>query len=436
MKRCQSCGEYADDTSVYCTKCGGFLMQLPEANFQATEQAYQTGNAQTTAQQTPNPYMYTQAASPAPKKKSSKKALFITLGVVAVLAIAFCVWFFIFRKSGSSAEKKIKKETEAYVNAIEDFDIKKLIELTIPKDLLKKIAVALADNGEFDTSMLDFEDAEDLEKDFDEIYDSSMSLLSVYINQAISQSNVKIDIKDYEVTSVEKFDYKKILDALEIDSYTLNEIESSLSAYSKEYGIDLDEIYNVYVTFDASISVDGESSNANSKLLLDIMKYEFDAEDFPFDYVDKDGGVALFTAYQYDGEYYMIPSVGIFLPSLLRYTNKSKMTNDIITAQSIKTAVEMLIASESAYEYFTSTGAEIYFAVTEDGFSRMPEEYAQELREYLGIYDAYPMPKYTDDGQTHFSFKVDYDGYITIYVAGDNSESDWEIYPDLDPHYQ
>ncbi len=500
MKYCSFCGASTEDAATTCPQCGanliseaapvqtpgeqpnpvqtpseqpnpagGMYSQTPFTQTPASDMYSQTPFTQTPAgdmysqtpfTQAPSGNMYAQAPAgdmysqygyaqtpaqaavmPAetPRKKKSKKPLIITLSIIAVLAIGFCVWFFVFRKSSGNAEKNIKKQTKEYVNAIEDLDVEKLVELTVPKDVLKNLVILLVESGEIDTSMFGITDPEVLEDNFDEVYDSIMSLASVYINQAIKEYEIEADIKEYEITSVEKLDIDELLqttyEAGNIDEDELLEAKELIHTKLKEFGIDPDEIYNVYATFDASISASGQTEDVSSDMLKELLEDGLDDIDIPFRFIDQNGGIALFMAYKYDGEYYMLPSLGIFAPSLIRYVEKSKKSNDITTAKSIKTAVETMLGNENAYDYFTTTGSYICYPVTADGLAQMPDEYATEFKQNLGITNDYPEVRYTKDGQTYFTFMVDDYGIVYVYIADDYSDSAWEICPDPDYLY-
>ena len=485
MKYCSFCGASTEDAATTCPQCGANLIseaapvqtpgEQPTPVQTPSEQPNPAGDmysqtpftqapagdmySQTPFTQAPSGNMYAQAPAgdmysqygyaqtpaqaavmPAetPKKKKSKKPLIITLSIIAVLAIGFCVWFFVFRKSSGNAEKNIKKQTKEYVNAIEDLDVEKLVELTVPKDVLKNLVI-LVESGEIDTSMFGITDPEDLEDNFDEVYDSFMSLASVYINQAIKEYEIEADIKEYEITSVEKLDIDELLqttyEAGNIDEDELLEAKELIHTKLKEFGIDPDEIYNVYATFDASISASGQTEDVSSDMLKELLEDGLDDIDIPLRFIDQNGGIALFMAYKYDGEYYMLPSLGIFAPSLIRYVEKSKKSNDITTAKSIKTAVETMLGNENAYDYFTTTGSYICYPVTADGLAQMPDEYATEFKQNLGITNDYPEVRYTKDGQTYFTFMVDDYGIVYVYIADDYSDSAWEICPDPDYLY-
>lgn len=52
---------------------------------------------------------------------------------------------------------------------------------------------------------------------------------------------------------------------------------------------------------------------------------------------------------------------GAIAPALIRYIDKSRKSNDVSSAKTIKTAVETALGNESIYEYLATNGATILF---------------------------------------------------------------------------
>ena len=98
-------GDMYSQTPFTQAPAGDMYSQTPFTQAPAGDMYSQYGYAQTPAQAAVMP-------AETPKKKKSKKPLIITLSIIAVLAIGFCVWFFVFRKSSGNAEKNIKKQTK------------------------------------------------------------------------------------------------------------------------------------------------------------------------------------------------------------------------------------------------------------------------------------------------------------------------------------
>lgn len=54
---------------------------------------------------------------------------------------------------------------------------------------------------------------------------------------------------------------------------------------------------------------------------------------------------------------------GAIAPALIRYIDKSRKSNDVTAAKSIKTAVETALGNESIYEYLTTAGTDAIIVI-------------------------------------------------------------------------
>lgn len=407
MRNCQSCGELIEDDAVECPKCG--LEQVTDT--------------QASAQDMSN------------TKKSSRKPLFIILGILAVAAIAFCVWFFIIHKNLGGDKKTIEKKTGAYIEALGDLDVKKIVEFSFPRELLQTLVekISIGNLSEFNYETDD---------EFEDIYNDTLAEANAYIDSYVSKNNLSIDIKDYDVTSIDKLNIDEILEFLysadsgsNASEVSLSEAKALVEEYANEYDIDIDKLYNVYVSVDVTFNVDGEPFEFSTSSLAAMLNSPSVSTYVPFDMIDRDGGIALFMAYQYKDEYYLIPNIAIFAPSLFKYKTKASISADLSNSKLIYTAVQTLLGDEEYYEFFTGEGANTIFAVTEQGLNELPAQCGKELRDILYEYDQLPTPSLKDQGQTHFTFMVDDNGQVYVYVAGRMYEDEWELMPDQDMPY-
>lgn len=449
MKTCPYCGASVDDMTMVCPVCQANLSQdatqyqtnTPNASmYQAASQdvsQYQQ-IPQTYPQdaylyqQLPQQYANAQVpAAPAVKsKKTGKIVLFVVLGFVLAAAIAFCVWFFVFRKKdgpSNATKKQIKAQTVSYIEALNDLDFDKIIELTIPKELLQ-------------LAIQDLEGSNNDLGDFDIEYDNLLDEAHDYIDEFIDEYDVSINISNYEITSLTKLDIDEVIDSLysaapdlEDSGYSAREMKALIKQYASEYGIDIDNLYNVYIDMDGKISGDGEQFDFDSALLSVIYSFPSVSMYLPFEATDKKGGVALFVAYKYNDEYYLMPNIAVLAPQYIKYYQKANLATDLTNATTINTAVCVLLADADYYDFFTGEGANVLFAVTDEGINQLPAECGQEFREMMGY--NLPKPSLKQQGQTHYTFKVTSDGQVYIYVAGPSSEDQWEILPEQDSPY-
>lgn len=431
MKYCQSCGESIDDEAVVCPNCNS--AQTPFA----------AGTASITEQPTTNPQIDTQDMSQAytelgegisGAKKSSKKPLFIILGILAVVAIAFCVWFFVFHKKSCSDKKEIEKKTGEYIEAICNLDAAKVIELTLPKDALQTLVNEMIGNlSEF---------GYDTSAEFDDNYASALKDAQEYVDSFASDYNLSIDVNNYTITSIDKLNIDDVIESLYNSdpelaaAESLRDIKGIVKEAAKEYDIDLDNIYNVYVTVDAKVHANGGEFNFNTSALAAMFGTPSISMNLPFDIIDNDGGIALFMAYKHKDDYYLIPDIGIFAPQLIKYQQKASIATDMANASIIYTAVQTLLANEEYYEFFTGEGANVIYTIVDYELNALPAECGKELRDLIYVDNQLPRPSLRQDGQTFYAFMVEPDGKVYVYTLDDQRQHKWELMPDQDPPYK
>lgn len=443
MKYCQSCGESIDDNAVVCPKCGSAQQYSYAQPGQDMSQQYSYAQpVQDMSQQ----YGYSQYEQEqiyadlgegiSAKKKSSKKPLFIILGILAVTAVAFCIWFFLFHKKSSKDTKQIEEKASIYIEAVGNLDLEKIIELTIPKDILKTLVEEM-----FIGNLSEF--GYDTNAEFEDIYNDFLDEANEYLDSYVSEYNLNVDIKNYDVTSIDKLNIDDIIEALysadqelEASDTSLREAKALTKEFASEYGIDIDNLYNVYVTVDASFNVDGQSFDFSAATLGAMFSSPSVSMYVPFDIIDKDGGIALFMAYKYEDEYYLIPNIAIFAPQFIKYNAKASISADRSNAMVIYTAIQTVLVNEEYYEFFTGEGSNIIFAITEQGLNELPAECGKELRDILYTNGQLPTPSLKEQGQTHFTFMVDGDGQVYVYIASGANEAQWELMPEQDTLYQ
>ena len=80
-------------------------------------------------------------------------------------------------------------------------------------------------------------------------------------------------------------------------------------------------------------------------------EFEIEGEDYCIDHM---------FAYQYDDEWYLIPGVeGAFVPSMIRYIEKARVSNDISAAKTIDTAINTALGNERIFELLSENSAVI-----------------------------------------------------------------------------
>lgn len=135
-------------------------------------------------------------------------------------------------------------------------------------------------------------------------------------------------------------------------------------------------------------------------------------------------------AYEYEGEYYLIPGVeDALIPSFKKYMEKANRSRDISNADSIRSALQTALADIDACEsFYKSDVDDEYVILSEIGMAKVPAAFRKEFDAILG---EYPEVKYVKDGYNKFAFKLDVESNTcTVYVT--NGSDFVEISPERD----
>ena len=348
------------------------------------------------------------------REKKSKKSIMLIAGIVAAVVLA-AVLFFLFFGREMIAKSKIKSAAEDYAGYIEKLKVKELVKATAPKGLIEDIAVdAMRTDG------ADFDDLKEFRDDFDDEYDDMID--DAY--DEVDDAGVKISLDDFKVEKVKKVDVKDVIQYVydelgekEIEGYDVDKVYALVKEKTEDYNLDLKKIYRVDISYDLSVRGD----YFDWKDVKDALK---DEEINVNDLCDH------LYAYEYEGEYYLIPGVeDALIPLFKQYMEKVNRSRDISNADSIRTALQTALANIDAYDsFYKSDVDDEYVILSETGMAKVPAAFRKEFDAVLG---EYPEVKYIKDGYDKFAFKLDVESYtFTVYVT--NGSDFVEISPDID----
>ena len=348
------------------------------------------------------------------REKKSKKSIMLIVGIAAAVVLA-AVLFFLFFGREMIAKSKIKSAAEDYAGYIEKLKVKELVKATAPKGLIEDIAVdAMRADG------ADFDDLKEFRDDFDDEYDD---MIDDAYDEA-DDAGVKISLDDFKVEKVKKVDVKDVIQYVydelgekEIEGYDVDKVYALIKEKAEDYNLDLKKIYRVDISYDLSVRGD----YFDWKDVKDALKDEGINVNDLCDHL---------YAYEYEGEYYLIPGVeDALIPSFKKYMEKANRSRDISNADSIRTALQTALSDIDAYESFYKSDVDNeYVILSETGMAKVPAAFRKEFDAVLG---EYPEVKYIKDGYDKFAFKLDVESYtFTVYVT--NGSDFVEISPDID----
>ena len=145
---------------------------------------------------------------------------------------------------------------------------------------------------------------------------------------------------------------------------------------------------------------------------------------------------------------------GAIAPALIRYIDKSRKSNDVTAAKTIKTAVETAMANEKTYEGLTKpqTGSEVFINITPGGSTSAAVAFANHTIEsthvakaqeeiFKNIGETVPRVKYKKKADGTHEPKVwvvscSTGGTISVYLSGAVSTKDYQLCPEICDYYQ
>ena len=348
------------------------------------------------------------------REKKSKKSIMLIAGIAAAVVLA-AVLFFLFFGREMIAKSKIKSAAEDYAGYIEKLKVKELVKATAPKGLIEDIAVdAMRADG------ADFDDLKEFRDDFDDEYDD---MIDDAYDEA-DDAGVKISLDDFKVEKVKKVDVKDVIQYVydelgekEIEGYDVDKVYALVKEKAEDYNLDLKKIYRVDISYDLSVRGD----YFDWKDVKDALKGEGINVNDLCDHL---------YAYEYEGEYYLIPGVeDVLVPPFKKYMEKANKSGDISNADSIRIALQTALSDMDAYESFCKSDVDNeYVILSETGMARVPAAFRKEFDAVLG---EYPEVKYVKDGYDKFAFKLDAESNTcTVYVT--NGSDFVEISPERD----
>lgn len=347
-------------------------------------------------------------------EKKPKKSVILIAGIAAAVVLA-AVLFFLFFGRGMIAKSKIKSAAEDYARYIEKLKVKELVKATAPKRLIEDIAVDVmrADGADLD-------DLKEFRDDFDDEYDDMID--DAY--DEVDDAGVKISLDDFKVEKVKKVDVKDLIQHVydelgekNIEGYDADKVYSLVKEKAEDYKLDLNKIYRVDISYD--LSVRGDYFDWRD-VKAELRDQGIDANDL----------CDHFYAYEYEGEYYLIPGVeDALIPPFKKYMEKAKKSTDISNANNIRSALQTALYDEDAYDSFYKSDVDNeYVILSETGMAKVPAAFRKEFDSWMGDY---PEVKYIKDGYNKFAFKINCNSdTVTVYVT--NGSDFVEISPERD----
>ena len=120
-------------------------------------------------------------------------------------------------------------------------------------------------------------------------------------------------------------------------------------------------------------------------------------------------------------------------PGILDYIDKSHQASDYQTSKNIILAVETALLNDEIYDMMKP-----YFGTVislENDFTYLPKEFQNEFNNKYNLDEYKPKTKYTKNGATGYSFKIEEDGDVIIYISSEQKLDQWQIYPLTDENY-
>lgn len=139
---------------------------------------------------------------------------------------------------------------------------------------------------------------------------------------------------------------------------------------------------------------------------------------------------------------------GAIAPALIRYIDKSRISNDVSSCKTIKTAVETAMANEETYELLTNSGSGSTIIVSPNettsgsttavtfgsGLTGSTADAQAEIGANIG--EKTPKIKYKKLNCSSFVVEITAAGTVKVGMSTDNSSITYEIAPELCDEYQ
>ncbi|MDE6024528.1 MAG: hypothetical protein K2G45_03650 [Lachnospiraceae bacterium] len=239
------------------------------------------------------------------KKKRRKKIIPKIIVAIMVVAVSIGVYYFFIREK--SAEEKIESRMKQYTEAVKHYNTKKLVELTVPKDLAYDIAVHISLDAAFKEGA-GLWSLTLIQNDFDMYYDAMVGGIVEYLSVFSDVINIKLE--NFKVTGIQKADVKPIVETFcrDIDSESLwgykpEEAYELVKKTCEDYFVDLNKVYRVDISYNLNI---------------DAGNYENVFEEFEKRGIDIENMIDHMYAFEYAGDYYFIPGIESVVPMLFK----------------------------------------------------------------------------------------------------------------------
>lgn len=369
--------------------------------------------------------------SQVPGKKNKKKIILISVGCIVAVAL-ITVLLVLILSGGIGTKRKIKSEVNSYAENIENLNVSELANQTVPKKLIKQVIIDIGKKQDD----WDEEDIQDYEDEFDDAYDKAFEKVNEYIKSANSM-DLQLTLNDFKVNKVEKVSVEDIVqkfydeveqagtdNAEKAMGYSVKEVTEFIEDKMADYNIDSNKLYRIDTSCDVSL----KCKYFDLDDIVDAVKYELD-----MDKLDVNDLFDHFYAYEYDGEYYILPGVDLVVaPYTVEYVQRYNRSSDITDADSIRTAVITSLSDPDAFDGFVESGNDgKYVLVTEDSIDSIPY-FGEELKSILGEPKEYE-PRFRNSGYEDydkFAFRVDLnESEVIVYIT------DGENYVELSPEW-
>ena len=339
---------------------------------------------QTGGQQFSQPQMYP-AGNEAPKhaengkEAKGKGKMILIISMIAVLLVGGGITaFFLLRNKDGGGKDKPEEATKAVYEALKNWDIDKLLNMT-PNAIMDKYIAAtpeLAEAGINSTSDL-------------------KSKLKEYLNNK-SSSFSYFDKVTFTIGESRKCTREDVLREYDLEEGA-DEILGILS--------DVDE----FAFVDITMSYNGESNT------------------------EKD------VCYKYKGSWYSVSALSM-APAMVRYISKSRAADDVAAAETINSAMSAGLANEDAYDDLQPymNGTVIFTAEPGKPFQTVNGINAptalQELNMNVG--GSAPSLHNTSNGQNGWAVGVNSNGKPIVWISTANNQTAYELQPETCDEYR
>ena len=382
---CHSCGNQLPDGAAFCSKCGTPVANQNQINnisysqpiYNNTQNNY-PASPQYTA---PVNYQYQ-------RTKGSPRKLIILIIVLLLAAAGGITAFFVLRKKSSGLSDP-KDATKAFFDSLKSGDVDEYTKL-IPDDILNLYISFKKD----DFASIGVSNANDWNNMFKQLFAENDN----YISDILSIDGT-VEILDSKETTLDEA----------LDILSENGLETGIIKLFLNKAISALGLENRFAIVDITITINGETQTTKD------------------------------ICYKYAGSWYSFSALSI-PDSLIRYINKSTISEDIESAYKIAEAMSVTLHDEYSYNDLKNcyNSCPVFTAKSEGVYQlargvNTPYAY-DEFIDNCGLVS--PKIKYTGKGQCGWAVGITRDGQPIVWISTEDDLTAYEIYPNTCSEYK